>query len=94
MEYKRAKYTIEVLRLNDRDILLTARTEAYVSYCARLSKYLEIKHSNESPLKLDHVKAGLKRMGHPTVWKEMQRQSQDLAELKILFDAAPEAMTW
>jgi hypothetical protein len=33
-------------------------------------------------------------MGHPTVWREMQRQAQLIPELRRLFEQAPEALTW
>lgn len=33
-------------------------------------------------------------MSHPTVWREMQRQSDLLNDLRPLFAEAPEATAW
>ncbi len=43
IEYLRAKFTIETLRLNDRDLLAEAREEAFCSYRARLIEYVKKK---------------------------------------------------
>jgi hypothetical protein len=89
-EFIRAKFTIETLRLNDRDLLAEARKEAFLSYRARLIEYVQKRHVEDTtPL----VNA-LKRMQHPTVWFEMKRQRRFITELNDLFDQAPEALTW
>ncbi len=93
-EYQRAEYTIRVLRLNDRDALLEAREEAYRSYRARLSEYIDQRNSNPPGDGLHDLIVALNRMGHPTVWQEMQRQHQQIPELQNLFDHAPEALKW
>jgi hypothetical protein len=92
--YQRAEYTIEVLRLNDRDYLVEARREAFVSYRARLREYISEKNLGASQDQLNNLIAALQRMQHPTVWKEMQRQQNFIPNLKELFDLAPEALTW
>jgi hypothetical protein len=92
--HERAMYTIDILHLNARDILLEAREEAYNSYRARLKEYIVEKSNGVLQQKLDLRIRALKRMGHPTVWKEMQRQHKLLPELKALFEQAPEALNW
>jgi uncharacterized protein (TIGR02646 family) len=91
---QRAEYTLDVLRLNDRDYLLAARAEAFDSYRARLYEYVSEKKSGSPQDLLDTRIKALRKMQHPTVWQEMQRQQAWLPELKELFDRAPEALTW
>ncbi|HAG81542.1 MAG TPA: hypothetical protein DCL61_10315 [Cyanobacteria bacterium UBA12227] len=95
--YQRAYYTINVLRLNDRDYLVEAREEAFKNYQARLEQYITQKQAGATPDQLNHLISAIQRMQHPTVWKEMQRQQhfiRHLNHLKKLFDLAPEALTW
>lgn len=93
-EFERAKYTIALLRLNERDYLVEARKEAYDSYRARLSEYISERNAGASPTKLNRFIKALQRMQHPTVWMEMKRQQQKISELKQLFAKAPEALNW
>lgn len=93
-DYERADYTIKVLRLNDRDALLQARKEAYDSYEARLARYIEVRDAGHSPVQLKRRIRALKRMQHPTVWREMKRQHHLIPDLKVLFANAPEALRW
>lgn len=92
--YQRADYTIEVLRLNDRDYLVEARKEAFYNYRARLGEYIKKKETDTPLDQLKPMITALQRMQHPTIWKEMQRQQQFIPELKELFDLAPEALNW
>lgn len=89
----RAKYTIETLRLN-RDLLLVAREEAYGSYRARLSEYIQFRDSGAPQDSLVLLISALRNMGHPTVWWEMKRQRDLIDELHYLFATAPEALNW
>lgn len=91
---QRAEYTLEVLRLNDRDYLLAARAEAFDSYRARLTEYVHEKKLGSPQTRLDIRIRALTKMQHPTVWQEMQRQYDWIPELKVLFDRAPEALAW
>lgn len=92
--YIRAKYTIDTLRLNTRDALLKARENEYRSYVARLEQYIRSRDAGASQTELDRLVTALQRMGHPTVWREMQRQHPLITELKQLFHQAPEALNW
>jgi hypothetical protein len=91
---QRAAYTIEVLRLNDRDELPRARKVAYNSYRACLREYVAEKESGDSEDRLANLVDTIRRMGHPTVWHEMKRQYALIPELSLLFDRAPEAFDW
>jgi uncharacterized protein (TIGR02646 family) len=93
-DYERARYTIDVLRLNDRDVLLKARKEAYDSYEARLARYIALRKQGHSIAQLKNRVRALKRMQHPTVWKEMKRQQELIPNLRDLFAEAPEALQW
>lgn len=90
---KRACYTIQVLKLN-RDVLLEARREAYGAYRARLSEYRTIQSHDAPQSRLDTLRDAIKTTAHPTVWREMQRQQSDIAELRELFSDIPEALFW
>ncbi len=91
-EYLRADYTIEVLRLNARDMLVAARADAFNGYRARLREYIHQRDTGASPSRLDVLKAGFQRAPHATVWAEMKRQHPWHRELADLFDQAPEAL--
>ena len=93
-QQERAKYTIKILRLNDRDYLVKAREEAFDSYRARLSEYVSGKASGVEENQLDRLIKTLQRMQHPTVWREMQRQQKLMPALQKLFNLAPEAASW
>ncbi len=94
VEHKRASYTIDVLRLNERDLLVAAREDAFGSYRARLSEYIQQRDSGVSDRKLARLKAGFRRAPHATVWAEMKRQHRHHAELAELFGWAPEALAF
>jgi hypothetical protein len=93
-DYQRADYTIEVLRLNDREALRVARKEAYGSYVARLDQYIKRRDAGAPKKDLARLVRALKRMQHPTVWKEIKRQHSYIPELNRLFTQAPEATKW
>ena len=92
--HQRAAYTIELLGLNRRDYLLEARAQAYHSYRAHLVEYIHRRDNGVAPAALHTLISVVKRMSHPTVWREMQRQQQLMPELETLFSQAPEALTW
>lgn len=93
-DHDRANYTLEVLRLNSRDYLVAARRNAFSGYRARLQEYVLQLQAGASRTQLKHFKEGIQRTPHPTVWNEMIRQHQFHPELKGLFEAAPDALTF
>jgi len=90
----RVNYTIEVLRLNDRDYLVDARRTAFGTYRARLREYVEEKAAGAAQSALDLRRDELLKVGHQTVWREMQRQHHNYQPLTDLFNFAPEALHW
>lgn len=94
IDYLRARYTLEILRLNKRAFLGKARKEAFQNYKARLTEYIIERNQGASSQQIDNIVLGIKEAGHPTVWQEMKRQSQFIPALKTLFDQAQEALTW
>jgi len=93
-ETLRAEYTLQVLRLNDRDYLVQARRTAFGTYRARLHEYVTEKQNGVPKLVLERRKTELLKVNHQTVWREMQRQQASYAPLAALFAAAPEALIW
>ncbi len=94
-DVERAEYTRDVLQLNDREYLPQSRRDAYGSYRARLVEYENTRHvfGNRSN-KVRNLVRDLRNTAHPTVWREMQRQHRLVPELRTLFRANPEALTW
>lgn len=93
-EHERAKYTIEVLRLNLRESLRVAREIAYQSYAALLHRYILLRKSGAEKPRLDRLVSALRRSGHAVVWAEMKRQRDKIPDVRALFSAAPEAIDW
>jgi uncharacterized protein (TIGR02646 family) len=100
-EHQKAAYTFnEVLQFDKREFLRQAREEAYYDYRARLAEYVNRKNSGAPQAQLHKMVAQLKKKGHPTVWREMQRYHQLSilrnidSELDDYFIAVPEALEW
>lgn len=93
-EFERAFYTIKILRLNERDHLPVSRREAYASYRARVTEYGHKRDAGASATALGSLVNAIRRMQHPTVWREMCRQRAKIPELVRLFEHVPEALTW
>jgi uncharacterized protein (TIGR02646 family) len=91
--YERAKHTLEVLRLNDREYLRKSRRTAFGAYRSLLRDYGdEVQAGNHA--EADRVKRYILESNHATVWAEMKRQRSHIAELSTLFDRAPDALNW
>ncbi len=93
IDEQRADYTIDILKLN-RDVLLAARHEAYGAYRARLVEYRQRRDDGAAETDLKRLSDAITLSAHPTVWREMQRQSSLVDELRILFSDVPEALSW
>jgi uncharacterized protein (TIGR02646 family) len=91
---QRAEYTIDVLKLNAREELVEAREEAYHNFRARLAEYVQAKAAGRTPPELTNMENAIRRMRHPTVWREMKRRQAQIAELTALFAQAPESLDW
>ena len=93
-QWYRADYTIRKLALNYRDPLIRARRLAFATYAYYVREYIRRRDLGEQQAELDRVRQGLESLHHPTVWREMQRQHLNYAELRELFGKAPEALRW
>ena len=91
---ERAEYTLQILRLNDREVLRKAREEHFGAYRARLKEYISLRAERGPRSAMDRCIQAIRRAAHPTVWREMQRQRQRHPELLDLFRTAPEALKW
>ena len=89
----RSEFTIDLLKLN-RDVLLRARRNAYGNYRARLQEYISRRENGANDIELERLETEIPAGDHPTVWREMQRQSWDIEELRRLFADVPEALGW
>lgn len=94
LSYHKAIFTIDVLRLNKREVLRKARESEYNKYLALLKQYVNEKESGANKDKLSNIKNFTVNNSHPTVWAEMQRQHTLFNELSALFSSAPEALLW
>jgi uncharacterized protein (TIGR02646 family) len=91
--YERAKYTLEVLRLNEREYLRRSRRTAFGAYCSLLRDYGDGVRAGDLA-RADRIRGFILESSHATVWAEMKRQRGHIAELGALFDRAPDALTW
>jgi len=94
IEKLRAEFTIELLKLNEREILIKARRKAFENYRARLIEYTKQKTEGALQSKLDILIEGIKDENHQTVWFEIKRFHSFLPELKTIFSEIPEALSW
>ncbi|MGE0432991.1 MAG: aminoglycoside phosphotransferase [Planctomycetota bacterium] len=91
---QRARYTISLLGLNSRDVLIQARRAAFGTFLSRLVRYVgERDASGDSGLSDRHGEE-LRQCPQPAVWQEMKRQRGAHPRLAELFQIAPEALTW
>jgi len=95
LEYEKAKYTIKWLQLNTRDELRKARETAFENYCNRLKVYKSEKANGVlTAQKRIKIKSGIEQENHPTVWKEMKRQKDNVPQLGDLFSGISEVLRW
>lgn len=91
---QRAAYTIDLLDLNRRDLLVRARRGAYGHFRDHLRCYAFERDADPAAPGLSLRASRLREMSHATVWAEMKRQRAQHPELAVLFTAAPEALAW
>ena len=93
-DYTRATYTISILNLNTRADLIKARELAYSNFLSRLIAYEKERDEGALNQHLTAMRQNLQDESHQTVWKEMQRQSNNIPKLSNLFNRIPEALGW
>ena len=89
LEYDRAEFTIDALRLN-RELLVEARRNAYTGFCDRIHRYVACKLNGEDQPLLERRLFELRRSPHQTVRMEMQRQLGIIAPPHPEIASAPE----
>jgi hypothetical protein len=90
----KAKFTIDTLRLNEREYLVKARKNAFHALKSLLENYISKRIIGTGNPELVDIERTIKTYSHQTVWQEMKRQRDFIPALKKLFDAAPEALAW
>ena len=93
IDYQRAKYTIDILALNDRDYLVKGRRQGGLNYRYRLKEYQRDKDSLIDNQKQQFIK-DFKEMNYPTVWQEMKKQRKYIPSIDALIKASPEILDW
>lgn len=116
-DYEKAKYTKDLLGLNERADLVRQRKAAHRWYFSELNKYVAIKNAadfnsltlaargeiiiditsefaTEKQRAIDSIKDDILSHSHPTVWKELIRQREQLPQTNILINQAVEILTW
>lgn len=91
---QRAAYTIDVLGLNHRSVLVRARGGAFGHFRDHLRCYVLERDADPTAAALPLRASRVREMSHATVWAEMKRQRALHPELARLFAAAPEALAW
>jgi 5-methylcytosine-specific restriction endonuclease McrA len=93
LDVQRAKYTIEILGLNDREDIRKGRRQGGINYRSRLIEYQQNKDSLTDSQKQQFIK-DFKKMSYPTVWEEMKNQRQYIPSINALIQASPEILDW
>jgi uncharacterized protein (TIGR02646 family) len=91
--HARAKYTIELLALNERTYLVEGRRTAYSQLISAL-RVAKAERDNTPAAAFDDPRRAIRRTSHRSVWEEMRRQRDRVDELRRLFEAVPEALSW
>jgi hypothetical protein len=92
--HARAEYTLDVLRLNERDYLIKARESAFFAFVAIINAYLVERSAGASKKSLSRYPKAVRRSHHQTVWAEMKRQHAAIPFLRSRFIEAPEVLKW
>lgn len=88
--HRRAEYTVELLGLNRRDVLVEGRRLAFRHHLNALRQYVTERDPGERAVQREVIARG----NHATVWAEMKRQRAAIPRLGELFSAAPEVLDW
>lgn len=85
----RADYTIDLLELNKRDVLVSARRQACRNYSLRAREYASL-DADTSTMTRQSLLVEIGRLHHRMVWEEMKRSPDLVDGLRELLDVAPE----
>lgn len=92
-DYARIDWTLHVLHLNRRNILVRQRRVAYDAYRRWLDE-VEAAHRAGDAGEEARLRADLADQNQPVVWAEMKRQRADLPDVDALLTAAPQVLAW
>jgi uncharacterized protein (TIGR02646 family) len=96
VDFRRARYTIDVLRLNARDDLVRGRRAAFSGFQSRLGAWVA-EREDWSQARRDRFVADFRAERFRGVWERMKRHCEHtpmLSEVAELLEKAPEAATW
>ncbi|WP_438035724.1 hypothetical protein [Sorangium sp. So ce204] len=91
---ERARYTVDLLGLNEREYLCAARQDAFEANESLLRDIGALRQAGRPQAEIARKVNALRRHPHRTVWDEMKRQREKVPKLKALFGAVPEALGW
>lgn len=89
----RAEYTLEVLRLNQRDDLVRGRQAAYSGFLSRLDRFARNADQWSAAQRRSFVE-DFRAERYRGVWEQMKRQRSSLPEVAQLLAAVPQAQDW
>lgn len=96
LAFDRASFTLDLLQLNEREHLVSARQGTFQTAESVLINYVDLKSKGAEPAAIAAKRHAIVRQPHRPVWEEMKRQRHQprRAKLRALFEAAPEALHW
>ncbi|MFF7708243.1 hypothetical protein [Pseudomonas sp. NPDC007930] len=92
----RARYTLDVLRLNERDALVRGRHAAFRTYLAWVKDW-HLHHHGWAGEEQQRFIESFKALSYRGVWERMKRypsHTPQAAGLALLFSEAPEVLGW
>ncbi|MEX1363609.1 MAG: hypothetical protein AB1Z98_10805 [Nannocystaceae bacterium] len=89
---RRAEYTIDVLQLNRREVLVEGRRLALGDYAYRIEEYTSL-GPEASPTRRQRLLHELTRLRHRMVWEEMKRSPELVEGLQQRLEVPPELLT-
>jgi hypothetical protein len=92
-DHARMEWTLAVLELNTRSVLVRQRRAAYGGYVRWLADVVGAHRAGDSA-KEALLRADLADQNQPVVWAEMKRQRADLPDIDALLTAAPQVLAW
>ncbi|VXA83620.1 conserved hypothetical protein [Aeromonas veronii] len=91
-DHEIAEFTINILKLNQRDILVEGRKVARKAFFALANEYAAAAQAGDQN-EMNLCANSIKKSQFSTVWAEMKRQRANYAKLQAIFNAAPGLLT-
>lgn len=91
---RRARYTINLLRLNDREYLIEGRRKEFTNLINALSAYAMAKNAGDQ-MTMDRNMEVIQKCNHYSVWVSLKMTHQFLpVNLRDVFHNNPEVLNW